>query len=191
VLVICQALDILLVAGVLAEVAPAWFRAYLLQPQGKALLVKVTQAVMVKLRRGYPAAVEVAQAQLGHCIPAQLLAMGALVLLLLFPALLPLMLAAVAAVLLIVQPLEQVVLEVEGRAVLQMLALTAHPIQAEVVALRQGITALQLLAVLALSSFAIPSHTLMQLHTHQPLKQQQTGIRFIPSLPLEQSPSKE
>jgi len=42
-----------------------------------------------------------------------------------------------------------------------------------------------------LSLFAIQLHTLMQLHTHQPLKLQQTGIRFIPSLPLEQSPSKE
>jgi hypothetical protein len=43
----------------------------------------------------------------------------------------------------------------------------------------------------ALLSFAIQLHTLMQLHTHQPPKQHQTGIRFIPSLPLEQSPSKE
>jgi hypothetical protein len=47
------------------------------------------------------------------------------------------------------------------------------------------------LAALALSSFAIQLHTLMQLHIHQLPKQQQTGIRFIPSLPLEQSPSKE
>jgi hypothetical protein len=46
-------------------------------------------------------------------------------------------------------------------------------------------------AALALSSFAIQLHTLMQLHTHQPQKQRLMGIRFIPSLPLEQSPSKE
>jgi hypothetical protein len=48
-------------------------------------------------------------------------------------------------------------------------------------------------AALASSSFATQPHTLMQqLQAHQhPQKQQQTGIRFIPSLPLEQSPSKE
>jgi len=52
-----------------------------------------------------------------------------------------------------------------------------------------GLLAVQ--AALALSLFAIQLNTLMQLHIHQPLKQQQMGIRFIPSLPLEQSPSKE
>jgi hypothetical protein len=46
-------------------------------------------------------------------------------------------------------------------------------------------------AALALSSFAIQLHTLMQLHTHPLPKQHQMGTQFIPSFLLEQSPSKE
>jgi hypothetical protein len=81
----------------------------------------------------------------------------------------------------------------------QMEAIATHnllvqlPIQVVVEVVAVGFQALVMVALVALAllSFAIQLHTLMQLHTHQLLKQQQTGIRFIPSLPLEQSPSKE
>jgi len=75
-------------------------------------------------------------------------------------------------------------------AIAQALWLLLEPlIQAVAVAVVALILAQR--AALVLSSFAIQLHTLMQLHTHQPLKQHQMGTQFIPSLPLEQSPSKE
>jgi hypothetical protein len=75
--------------------------------------------------------------------------------------------------------------------VVEQLAQVEQQIRAVAVAVLEVLQPHLEVAVQALLSFVIQLHTLMQLHTHLPLKQHQMGIRFIPFLPLEQSPSKE